>query len=96
VRYYCPNCWQDFWEENFKVCPNCGYDVKDFDDKDYVDKLIVALQHRAGDVIHWVIMILEQKKEKRALPYLEKLLRDTKDPSLARAAEVAIKKINEV
>ena len=18
MRYYCPNCWQDFWNENFK------------------------------------------------------------------------------
>jgi HEAT repeat protein len=94
VRYYCPNCWQDFWEENFKVCPKCGYDIKDFDNKDYVDKLITALQHRAGDVRHWVIMILAQRKEKRAVPYLDKLCKETKDPSLARAAEEAIKKIN--
>jgi len=39
-------------------------------------------------------MILMQRKEKRAVPYLEKMRRETKDPSLARAAEEAIKKIN--
>jgi hypothetical protein len=39
-------------------------------------------------------MILVQRKEKRALPYLEKLCKETKDPSLARAADEAIKKIN--
>jgi len=95
VRYYCPNCWQDFWEENFRVCPKCGYNIKDYEAKDYVDKLIMALQHRAGEVRHWIIMILVQRKEKRALPYLEKLSKETKDLSLARAAEEAVKKIRE-
>ena len=93
MRYYCPNCWQDFWEEKFDICPKCGYNVKDFDNKDYVDKLINALQHRAGDVRHWAIMILAKMKEKRAIPYLEKLQKKTKDPSLRRAAEEAIVKI---
>jgi hypothetical protein len=39
-------------------------------------------------------MVLVQRKEKRAVPYLEKLRKETKDPSLVRAAEEAIKKIN--
>ena len=93
MRYYCPNCWQDFWEDDFKICPKCGYDIKDFDNKDYVDRLINALEHRAGEVKHWIIMILVQRKEKRAVPYLEKLCKETKDPSLMRAAKEAIKTI---
>jgi len=95
VRYYCPNCWQDFWNEDFEVCPNCGCRIKDFINKDYVEKLINALQHKVGDVKHWVIMILAKRKEKAAIPYLEKLCKETKDPSLIRAAMDAIKKIKE-
>jgi hypothetical protein len=39
-------------------------------------------------------MILVQRKEKQAIPYLEKLAKESKDPSLTRAAEEAIVKIN--
>ena len=94
MRYYCPNCWKDFWNEDFEVCPECGYNIKAYNDKNYVDKLLNALNHRAGDVKHWVIMILTQQKEKRAIPHLEKLVRGSKDPSLVKAAEEAIIKIN--
>ena len=94
MRYYCPSCWQDYWEEDFEICPKCGYNIKAHNDQDYVDKLLNALNHRAGEVRHWVIMILVQRKEKRAIPCLEKLAEESKDPSLARAAEEAIVKIN--
>ena len=94
MRYYCPNCWKDFWDEDFEVCPDCGYNIKAHNNKDYCGKLLNALNHRAGEVRHWVIMVLVQRKEKRAVPYLEKLRKETKDPSLVRAAEEAIKKIN--
>jgi len=39
-------------------------------------------------------MILTQRKEKRAIPYLEKLAGESKDPSLTKAAKEAILKIN--
>lgn len=94
MRYYCPGCWKDFWNEDFEVCPECGYNAKAHNDKDYVDKLLSALTHPSGDVKHWVIMILVQRKEKRAIPYFEKLKRQTKDPSLVRAAQEAIIKIS--
>ncbi len=93
MRYYCPSCWKDFWNEDFEVCPECGYNKKTHNDKDYADKLLSALSHPAGDVKHWVIMILELRKEKRAIPYLEKLKRQSKDPSLAKSAADAIIKI---
>jgi len=93
MRYYCPSCWKDFWNENFEVCPECGYNIKAHNNKDYVDKLLRALNHPSGDVKHWVIMILVQRKEKRAVLCLEKLKRQSKDPSLVRAAQEAIIKI---
>ena len=95
MRYYCPGCWKDSWGEDFEICPKCGYDMKAHNGKDYADKLLVALNHPSGDVGHWAIMILSQRKEKRAVPYLEKLKRQSGDPSLVKAAEEAIIKIND-
>ena len=93
MRYYCPNCWKDYWNEDFKICPGCGYNIKAHNDKDYTDKLLNALNHRAGDIRHWAIMVLAQRKEKKAIPYLEKIVGESTDPSLARAAKEAIQQI---
>jgi len=79
---------------DIEECPQCGYQLKDFEKKDYVDKLINALNHRSGEVRHRVILILAQRKERKAIPYLENLLCESKDPSLVRAAKEAIEKIS--
>jgi len=94
MRYYCPNCWHDLWDNDFTVCPKSGYYISNFHKKNYVDKLINALGYHSGEVKHWVIMILAQRKEKRAIPYLEKLQCNSKDPSWVKAAREAIKKIS--
>jgi len=94
MRYYCPNCWKDFWGDDFDVCPVCGYNTNEYNNKDYVDKLINALNHPSGDIQHWAIMILTHRKETRAVPHLKRLLKKTKDPSLAKLAEKAIESIN--
>ena len=93
MRYYCPGCWQDFWNEDFAICPQCGYAMKAHNDKKFAEKLLHALQHRSGEVRHWVIMILVLRKEKQAIPYLAKLAEESKDPSLVRAAREAMEKI---
>jgi HEAT repeat protein len=90
MRYYCPNCWADFWERNPSICPKCRYDIAHHDEKDYVDKLLMALHHRVGDIQHWAIMILAKRKEPRAIPALERLQHETQDPSIRRAAADAL------
>ncbi|HOY09481.1 MAG TPA: HEAT repeat domain-containing protein [Candidatus Omnitrophota bacterium] len=93
MRYYCPSCWQDFWEEKFETCPKCGYSIKADSEKDYVDRLLNALNHPSGDVRHWVIMILVLKNEPQAIPHLKRIIVESKDPSLVMAAKEALKKI---
>ena len=95
MRYYCPNCWKDFWEKDFAVCPACGYSKKEHGEKDYIERVIGALKHPAGEIGHLAVAILEQRCEKRAIPYLEKLAKASNDPSLVKAAREAIAKINE-
>jgi len=94
MRFFCPSCWRDFWNENSDVCPVCHYDIRGHDGKDYVAKLLNALNHPAGDIQHWAMMILGQRREKRAIPYLDKIAKESKDPSLKRAAAEALKRIN--
>ena len=40
MMYYYPNCWEDFWNEDFEICPKCVYNIKDFDYKDYEEEEI--------------------------------------------------------
>jgi len=94
VRYYCQNCWQDFWENDFTVCPKCGFDTINLDKQDFTDKLINALNHRAGEIRHLAVTILAERKEKRAVSSLERIAKG-RDPSLAKAAREAIRKITE-
>jgi rubrerythrin len=94
MRYYCPNCWHDVWNEDFDICPACGYSKKEDSEKDYVKRVINALKHPAGEISHLAVAILEQRREKQAIPYLEKLAKESKDPSLAKAAEKAVEEIN--
>lgn len=94
MRYYCPNCWHDFWENDFRVCPDCGFDLVNLDQQDFTDRLIGALNHRVGETRYLAVTILAKRKEKRAIPHLEKIA-EGKDPVLAKAAREAIKKITE-
>jgi hypothetical protein len=93
MRYYCPNCWKDFWEQNFEKCPNCGYDTKK-SKNDYIDRLINALNHPSGDIRNFALYLLVEKKAKRAIPYLETLAVESGDPSLVKATKEAIMKLN--
>jgi len=93
VRYYCPNCWKDFWDDDFEICPECGYNIKTYNDNEYVDKLLGALNHPAGEIRHWAVMVLELRKEKKALPYLIVIAETSDDLGLKRAAAEAIERI---
>lgn len=93
MRYYCPNCWADFWNEDPQRCPSCGYNLRQHDEQDYVSKLLLALDHKAGDIRHWAIMVLAKRRERRAIPALERIRDTSHDPSLQMAATQALRKI---
>jgi len=79
LRYYCPNCWEDF-PRDFEKCPNCGLDVKSFfARKDFVEKLIVALGHHEATAPQRAAWILGQLKEHRAVVPLIKVVQECED-----------------
>jgi hypothetical protein len=94
VRFYCPICWNDF-EQDLAHCPLCGADIAEFwNTKDYMEKLIVALEHPEPTTPIRAAWLLGQKQDPRAIEPLKQLLKTTHDPYIARAAVQALSKMD--
>jgi HEAT repeat protein len=90
MRFFCPGCRQDFGDDH-AVCPYCGLDVDDFyQDKDYVDKLILALGHPEPSTAIRAAWLLGKRREQRAVDALINVVRQSKDIYLVRAAAKAL------
>ena len=90
MRFYCPRCWQDF-EKDVPICPHCGLDIEEFwKSRDYVEKLIIALQHPEKETPIRAAWLLEQLKESQAVQPLIDLAKTTDDVYIARAAVTAL------
>lgn len=86
VRFYCPKCWSDFAEDLDK-CPQCGLDVQQFwASKDYVEKLILALNHPEKTTPLRTAWILGKLREPRAVKVLNQVIEKTEDVYLVVAA----------
>jgi HEAT repeat protein len=93
MRYFCPKCWSDF-AEDVTCCPRCGQDIPAFwRDKDYVEKLIAALDHREPETPIRAAWILGRMGDERAVTSLIRLLGRTQDVYAAREAVEALAKV---
>lgn len=93
MRFYCPGCWRDFPTDE-PICPHCGLDIQAFwQSCDYVDKLILALHHPEKDTPLRAAWLLGQLKEPRAVAPLIRVIEETEDVYLARAAAAALAEI---
>lgn len=93
VRFFCPGCWTDFGEDLAR-CPVCELDIHHFwSSKDYVQKLIVALNHPEKGTPVRAAWILGQIRDPRAVDPLMTLVQKTKDVYIAAAAIKALGKI---
>jgi HEAT repeat protein len=93
MRWYCPGCWRDFGEDLAR-CPHCGLDIHAFcDSKDFVDKLIVALNHPEPTTPVRAAYILGRLRDERAVARLIALVQQTGDVFIARAAVEALGRI---
>jgi len=76
-------------------CPHCDLNIAEFfKGKDYVDKLIVALDHREPETPVRAAWILGRLQDKRAVEPLIKLIDATEDVYIARAAVEALGRID--
>jgi HEAT repeat protein len=93
VRFYCPKCWINF-AENLDLCPQCGLDIRQFwASKDYVEKLILALNHPEKTTPIRTAWILGKLREPRAAKALNELIEKTDDVYLVVAAVKALGEI---
>ena len=93
MRYYCPGCWHDF-PEDLPRCPDCGLDIhRAQSEKDYVEKLILALNHPEKSTPIRAAFILGEMREVRAVGPLISLVEHAADVYIAKAAAEALAKI---
>jgi len=93
MRFFCPRCWNDF-PNDVPSCPTCGLDIPAFwRGKDYVGKLIAALQHPETETVIRAASILGDLREEAAVKDLIELLAATSNVYVACAAAIALGKI---
>lgn len=93
MRHFCPSCGKDF-EDEFSRCPACGYDIEGYWSKlDYVDKLILALNHPEPSTPLRAASILGELQDPRAVDTLIAIVRSPNDIYLVREAIRALAKI---
>jgi len=92
---YCPACWHEV-PERIQVCPYCKADVERLTlERDYVNKLIAALDHPEPTTPVRAAWILGIRKETLAISHLARLTRESEDPYIVEAAVEALGKIGD-
>jgi HEAT repeat protein len=95
VIFYCPSCWREV-TEGTQVCPACGKNVEHLSSgRDYVQKLIGALDHPEPTTPIRAAWVLGMRKEARAVPRLIRLVRESTDPYIVEAAVEALAQIGD-
>ena len=96
LTYFCPGCWRDF-REDLAQCPYCGLDITEFlKTTDFVDKLILALDHPEEETAIRAAWILGKLREPRAIGPLGRVLATSGDVYLAGEAAAALGKIGAI
>jgi HEAT repeat protein len=94
LTFYCPSCWSSV-REGEKSCPNCGYDLAQFTNLDYEEKLLAALRHPVPERRMMAANILGSLGSVRALPEFLRIIENGKgDYYFLREILLAKAKIN--
>jgi HEAT repeat protein len=89
MRYFCPECWCDFPADH-AACPRCGADIRAWNMKGYLDKLIGALAHPDSETVMRAAWVMGERREGGAVQHLADQVRRTTNVYVARAAVRAI------
>jgi HEAT repeat protein len=95
TTFYCPLCWREV-SPSTTHCPGCQADIEAvLTQWDYVEKLIAALRHPEPTAPIRAAWILGERKERRAVEPLSRLVRECRDPFIVEAAVEALGKIGD-
>jgi HEAT repeat protein len=92
MTFYCPICWSEVPKDD-RTCKNCGADLASADARPMLEKLCSALNHPEPETAVRAAWILGERREKRAVPQLIRVVETTSDGFLAEAAAEALGKI---
>jgi predicted amidophosphoribosyltransferase len=93
TTFYCPNCWAEV-PESGTICPHCHTNISErISQADYTDKLIAALRHKEPMTPVRAAWILGERRERKAVPALTKIVRKAKDAYLVESSVEALGKI---
>jgi hypothetical protein len=93
AHFYCPHCWREV-EENSPVCSACGNEIQhSWESKDFVEKLIAALNHPEPTTPVRVAMLLGEIKDARGVGPLITLASTSGDVFIVQAAVRALGEI---
>ncbi len=90
--YYCPNCWLEI-AEGTAVCPNCRYDLSEYERLPYEDKLLLALRHPVCENRMIAAEVLGRLRSPRAMPIFRQMLAETEDFQAAQTIVEALVRI---
>ncbi len=81
MTFFCPVCWKEI-KGNDRICPYCGADISDYENKDFEQKLINALRHPERETVQRAIYILGKLKSMKSVQPLIKLFQQTNNTFL--------------
>lgn len=93
MNYYCPNCWTII-QDTDAICPNCRYNLADFDTRVYEEKLLGALHHAVPERRRMAAQILGNIHSQRAVPVFKQMVEEqASDYFFMRAVLLSVAKI---
>jgi hypothetical protein len=94
LTFYCPKCWE-IVEKTDRRCPHCGFDLTEFNQLAFEDKLLAALHHSVAERKMMAAQILGNIGSLRALPvFFDLVTQPEMDYFFMRAVLLAAAKID--
>jgi len=94
--FYCPNCWTRVKKDE-KVCHECKANIKSLDHRNYLEKLVSALNHPERTTRIRAAYILGELRDRRAIkPFADVVskARGIHDVFFVEMVAVALGKVN--
>lgn len=77
--FFCTTCWKEITCEE-KICPQCGADIKEHEQKGFEKKVINALKHPERETVQRAVWILGRLKSIESVKPLMSLFEKTDNP----------------
>lgn len=94
LTYYCPLCWEEIDAES-RFCNDCGFNMEEFDQWSYEEKLIAALSHPIPERRMIAAEMLGLLKSERAIPAFAHIIENNEtDYYFVRNVLISVAAIN--